>query len=72
MTLLLHCQSCKKFTCLATRVQVCKKETMLDKPVNTNHTDQKCQICEKAFKTSRELIQHVAKEHHNEEGFRNA
>ena len=40
--------------------------------MNTKHTDKKCNICKKEFKTSVELIQHLAKEHNNEEGFSDA
>jgi hypothetical protein len=46
---------------------VCKKQTTMNKHVNTKHIDQKCKICEKEFSTSLELIQHVAKEHHKEQ-----
>ena len=47
---------------------VCKKQTTMNKHVNTKHTDQKCKICEKEFRTSIELIQNVAKEHQKEDG----
>ena len=50
---------------------VCKKQTTMNKHVNTKHTDQICKICEEEFRTSMELIQHVAKEHHKEEGCSN-
>ena len=37
------------------------------KHINTKHTEQKCKICNKDFKTSIDLISHVAKEHDKEE-----
>ena len=46
---------------------MCEKHTILKKHMNSNHTDQKCKVCRKEFKTSMELVRHVAKEHHEEE-----
>ena len=46
---------------------VCQKLTTLKKHVNTKHTEQNCKVCHTEFKTSMELINHVAKEHHQEE-----
>ena len=44
-----------------------RKKTILKKHINSNHTNQKCKVCGKEFKTSMELVRHVAKEHHKEE-----
>ena len=35
--------------------------------ISSKHTEQKCKECKREFKTSMELVSHVAKEHHNEE-----
>ena len=35
--------------------------------ISSKHTEQKCKECNREFKTSMELVSHVAKEHHNEE-----
>ena len=37
------------------------------KHINIKHTEQKFKICNKDFKTSIDLISHVAKEHHKDE-----
>lgn len=44
----------------------CDKNTTLKKHINTKHSEQKCKICRKEFKTSMELVSHVAEEHHLE------
>jgi hypothetical protein len=45
----------------------CDKNPTLKKHINTKHSEQKCKICRKEFKTSMELVSHVAEEHHLEE-----
>ena len=42
----------------------CEKNATLIKHINTKHTEQKCKVCKKEFKTLMELVSHVAKEHH--------
>ena len=41
-----------------------EKETTLKKHVLSKHTGQKCTICSKEFKTSLEVLSHIANEHH--------
>ena len=43
------------------------KPNTLKKHINTKHTMQKCKVCDKEFKTSMDLVSHVAKEHIEEE-----
>ena len=38
--------------------------------MNTKHTRQKCSMCSVEFKTSIDLLSHVAREHHDEEEVR--
>ena len=45
----------------------CEKQATLNKHMNTKHTEQKCKACKQEFKTSMELVSHVAKEHHLED-----
>ena len=45
----------------------CEKSNTLKKHINTKHTKQKCSICSVEFKTSIELLSHIAREHHDEE-----
>ena len=45
----------------------CDKATTLKKHINTKHTNQKCDICRKEFKTSMEVLSHKAKEHQEED-----
>ena len=33
------------------------------KHINTKHENQNCKVCNKVFKTSMEVLEHVAKEH---------
>ena len=40
-----------------------KKEITMKKYINTKHDDQNCKVCQKGFKTSMEVLKHVAKEH---------
>ena len=35
----------------------------MTKHMNTKHAEQKCNVCQKVFGTSIEVLQHVAKEH---------
>ena len=35
--------------------------------MNTKHTVQKCSLCSEEFKTSMDLLSHIAQEHHDEE-----
>ena len=44
-----------------------QKLNILKKHINTTHTEQKCKACRKEFKTSMELVSHVADEHVEEE-----
>ena len=48
----------------------CEKSTTLKKHMNTKHTKQKCSMCSVEFKTSIDLLSHVAREHHDEEEVR--
>ena len=41
-----------------------EKETTLNKHVLLKHTEQKCTVCSKEFKTSLEVLSHIANEHH--------
>lgn len=45
----------------------CEKDSTLKKHMNSKHTKQKCKQCDKEFRTSMELLNHVAKEHQEEE-----
>ena len=45
----------------------CDKATTLRKHINSKHTNQKCDICRKEFKTSMEVLSHKAKEHQEED-----
>ena len=45
----------------------CDKANTLKKHINTKHTNQKCDICRKEFKTSMEVLSHKAKEHQEED-----
>ena len=49
---------------------VCKKVSTMKTHVTTKHTIQKCKVCSNKFKSSIELINHVAKEHHKEDELR--
>ena len=42
----------------------CDKLSTLKKHIETNHIEQKCELCRKEFKTSIGLNSHKAKEHH--------
>ena len=44
-----------------------QKLKTLKKHINTTHTEQKCKVCKKDFKTWMELVSHVANEHGEEE-----
>ena len=44
-----------------------EKLATLKKHKNTKHTEQKCKVCKDEFKTSLELITHVANEHATQE-----
>ena len=44
-----------------------EKLATLKKHKNTKHTVQKCKVCNKEFKTSMELVTHIAKEHDDQE-----
>jgi hypothetical protein len=46
---------------------VCKKVSTMKNHVTTKHTIQICKVCSIGFKSSIELINHVAKEHHKED-----
>ena len=46
---------------------MCEKPNTLQKHINTKHTKQKCSICSVEFRTSIDLLSHIAKEHHDEE-----
>ena len=50
----------------------CEKLSNLKKHINLKHTEQKCKVCSKEFKTSMELVIHVAKEHQEQEEARNS
>ena len=45
----------------------CEKFATLKKHINSRHTEQKCKICNQEFKTSMEVVIHVAKDHQEEE-----
>ena len=44
-----------------------EKPATLNKHNITKHTEQKCKVCNKEFKTSIEVVTHVAKEHNDQE-----
>ena len=46
---------------------VCKKLSTIKNHVTTKHTNKKCKVCYNKFKSSMEIIYHVAKEHHKED-----
>ena len=41
----------------------CKNSNTMTRHMNTKHAEQKCNVCQKVFGTSIEVLQHVAKEH---------
>ena len=45
----------------------CDKLTALKKHIKTKHTEKKCDVCGKEFRTSMEMIPHKTKDHHEEE-----
>ena len=45
----------------------CRKHSTLKNHINLKHTEHRCTICSELFKTSMELVSHVAKDHHEEE-----
>ena len=56
----------KEFKCVLCDYE-CEKSATLRKHTNSRHTEQKCKICGEDFRTSMELISHVAQEHNGEE-----
>ena len=44
-----------------------QKLVTLKKHINSKHTEQKCKACGVKFKTSMQLVSHVANEHNEEE-----
>ena len=46
----------------------CEKSNTLKKHNKTKHTKQKCSKCSVEFKTSIDLLSHIAREHHDEDG----
>jgi len=64
-------KSVKKFKCELCDYS-CEKLTTLKKHNNSKHTEQKCKICSKEFRTAMDLIIHVSKEHQEQEGERDA
>ena len=45
----------------------CDKHSVLNKHVNSKHTEQKCKVCDKDFTTSMKLVKHVTREHQDQE-----
>ena len=45
----------------------CEKRPTLNKHINSKHTEQKCKVCSKDFKTSMQLVNHVAQMHNHQE-----
>ena len=45
----------------------CEKRSVLNKHINSKHTEQKCKMVDKDFKTSMTLVKHVASEHQDQE-----
>ena len=45
----------------------CDKHSVLNKHVNSKHTEQKCKVCDKDFTTSMKLVKHVTSEHQDQE-----
>ena len=58
-------KSAKYFKCEVCDYK-CEKLVTLENHISSKHTEQKCKECNREFKTSMELVSHVAKEHHNE------
>ena len=59
-------QSAKHFSCDLCEYK-CEKRATLNKHINAKHTEQKCKVCSMDFKTSMELVKHVAQDHHDPE-----
>ena len=46
---------------------MCEKRSVLNKHINSKHTEQKCKVCGKDFTTSMKLVKHVTREHQDQE-----